>query len=244
MSNKGFVLVTGGNKGIGRACVLEFARGGFNVIIHYNSDKKSAENVKLEINSLGVKSLIVKADLSVDKERIALFSSVSKVTNSLSVLVNNAGFFDNDDGVNVSDKVSTKLFSVHATATSRLCSLLKPLMNDNSSIVNVSSIHGIFPEFHALAYSASKAAMISITQSLAKALAPIRVNCVSPGPVMTDMWDKDTDKKIIDSYINRIPLKRFAIPEEIARVIFFLSSKDASFITGSNIVVDGGMLIN
>ena len=224
-------LITGASSGIGKAIAQEFIRRGATVIVHYHKDEKTAK---------GISQNIVQADLSKEEERLKLKIQVQKITKHIDVLVNNAGFFDETDGPNVSSKSLDKLFSVHATAVIRLCSLLHPLMNNNSNIINISSIHGIHSRPHAIGYSASKAATHSITVGLAQCYAPIRVNTVSPGPVFTPMWGNTT--KDIKVAGEKSLLKRFGKPEEIAKVVAFLASEDASYITGTNIIVDGGTL--
>lgn len=184
---------------------------------------------------------MIKSDISKESDRINLKKETLNITKKLDILVNNAGFFDESDGPNVSADVIDKLFEIHATATLRICSLLYPLMNKQSSIINISSIHGIHSQTHALAYSASKAAMNSITEGLAQAYTPIRVNTVSPGPIETPMWGNN--KKLIKEVSKGILLKRFGKPEEVAKVVAFLASDDSSFITGTNIIVDGGSLL-
>jgi 3-oxoacyl-[acyl-carrier protein] reductase len=225
-------LVTGASRGIGKAIAKELSSRGATVIAHYYSNEKSARAVSKHA---------VKADLSKEKDRLALKVQVQKITKRIDILVNNAGFFDETDGPDVSSDSLDKLFSVHATAVLRLCSLLHPLMDNNSSIINISSIHGIHARPHAIGYSASKAAMHSITQSLAQCYAPIRVNTISPGPVFTPMWG-DTTRNIKIAGEKTL-LKRYAMPEEIAKVVAFLASDDASYITGINLPVDGGTLM-
>lgn len=237
-----FALITGASRGIGKAIALEFAKKGATVIITYHSDSSAAEIVCREVKKLGSKCYSIKADLSEEKERLNLKKSVLKITNRIDILVNNAGIFDDTDGTDASLDTLNKLFALHSIAVARLCSLFRPLLSKQASIINISSIHGVHARPHAMAYSASKAATLSITQSLAQELAPIRVNTVSPGPVETDQWGND--KKLMNSVSQKILLKRFGQPEEIAKVVAFLASDDASFITGTNIIVDGGNLLN
>ena len=238
-----YALVTGASKGIGKAVALDLAKSGVNIIIHYNSDKKSAEELSQEIKKIGRESFFFSAELSQESERKKLVEFIKSKTSKLDILVNNVGYFDDNDSIDAKSEVYDKVFSVHVTAIARLCSMLKSLIPKTGSIINISSIHGIVGHPHAYIYSASKAAVISLTQSLAKELTPIRVNTVSPGAVETPMWeplDDITRKSVGDLAI----MKRFGKPEEVAKVVSFLASEDASFITGTNIVVDGGRLIN
>ena len=225
-------LVTGASSGIGKAIAEELIKRGATVIVHYNNNKKAA--IKISKN-------IVQADLSLEEDRVKLVNQVKKLTKRIDILVNNAGFFDETDGPDIKSENLDKLFSLHVVAALRLCSLLHPLMNDNTAIINISSIHGVHARPHAIGYSASKAAIISITESLAQCYAPIRVNAVSPGPIFTPMWGDTT--RNVKSAGEKTLLKRFAKPEEIAKVVVFLASDDSSYITGANIIVDGGALL-
>jgi len=240
-SNK-FALITGASKGIGRSIAIELAKKGAILIIQYNSDQKGAKKVCKEIEALGSKAYSFQADLTKEKDRLKLKEEILNVTKKLDVLVNNAGLFKDTDGPSASVETLEKLFSIHAINIVRLCNLLYSSLSKDESIINISSIHGIMARPHALAYSASKSATHSITQSLAQAYAPIRVNTISPGPVETDMWVEES-LKIKKSVAQRTLLKRFAKPEEITKVVAFLASQDSSYITGANIVVDGGALL-
>ncbi len=234
-----FALVTGASRGIGKAVALELAKKGATVIVHYHTH--SSDATCKEITKHSSKSYAIKANLASEQERRNLKKSVKKITGRVDILVNNAGIFDETDGADTSAETLNNLFALHAVAVARICALFKPILSKDASIINISSIHGIIARPHAMAYSASKAATHAITQSLAQAYAPIRVNTVSPGPVETDMWGND--QRLIRAVSKDILLKRFGKPEEVAKVVAFLASSDASYMTGANIVVDGGTLL-
>jgi 3-oxoacyl-[acyl-carrier protein] reductase len=236
------VLITGANTGIGKAIALDLARRGATVIIHYYKDQALADKVCKEIKSYGSKAYSVQADLIDENARVKMAKELLKFTKKLDILVNNAGSYFDDDGLNISAANLSNYFAIHTIAPLRLAVLLHPIMHNKSTIVNISSRQGIVPRHDFLGYGASKAAMHSITQSLAQGYAPIRVNTVSPGPVETAMWKGD-DKKTKDAAAQKTILKRFAKPEEIAKVVAFLASDDSSYITGANIIVDGGALV-
>jgi len=240
-SNK-FAFITGANKGIGRAIAIELAKKGAIIIIQYNTDQAGAKKVCKEIDAIGSKAYSFQADLTKEKNRLKLKENILNITKKLDVFVNNVGLFEDDDGTSASVETLEKLFSIHAITVVRMCNLLYPLLSKDASIINISSIHGIIARPHATGYSASKSATHSITQSLAQAYAPIRVNTISPGPVETSMWTNESSQ-IKKSVAQRTLLKRFAEPEEIAKVVVFLASQDSSYITGTNIVVDGGALL-
>jgi 3-oxoacyl-[acyl-carrier protein] reductase len=235
-------LVTGANTGIGRAIALELGLRGVTVIVHYYKDPASAKIVCSKIKSFGSQAYFVHANLTEEKDRVNLAKNILKITKKLDILVNNAGCYYDDDGLNISPENMQNYFALHTIAPLRLAVLLRTIMNNKSSIINIASRQSVVPRHDFLGYGASKAAMHSVTQSLAQGFAPIRVNTVSPGPVETDMW-KDDDKKTKDSAAQKTILKRFAKPEEIAKVVAFLASQDASYITGANIIVDGGALV-
>jgi 3-oxoacyl-[acyl-carrier protein] reductase len=235
-------LVTGANTGIGKAIAFELGKRGATVIVHYYKDSSSAEKVCKEINSYGSKAYSIQADLIEEKARVIFVKEVLKKTKKVDILVNNAGCYYDNDGLNISPENFQNYFSLHTIAPLRLSVMLHPIMNKNSTIINIASRQSVVPRHDFLGYGASKAAMHSITQSLAQGYAPIRTNTVSPGPVETDMW-KDDDKKTKDSAAQKTILKRFAKPEEIAKVVAFLASDDSSYITGANIIVDGGALV-
>ncbi len=234
-------LVTGASSGIGKAIALELAKHGADLIITYNTNSKGAEDISKKIRLLSGHAYVIKSDLSKESDRLNLKKEIYKITKKLDILVNNAGFFNENDGPDLSSGEMEKIFSVHAIATLRVCSMVHPLMNKNSSIINISSIHGVHPQAHTIVYGASKSAMNSLTISLAQTYAPIRVNTISPGYTETPMWGND--KKLIKKLAKETLLKRFGSPEEIAKVALFLASEDSSYITGANIIVDGGALI-
>jgi len=237
------VVVTGGSTGIGKAICLEFAKNGFNVVIDYASDDKTANDALREVSTFS-EGIAVKADITDEKQVKILFEKAKKHFGRVDVLVNNAGimgekdFFEsrkNDwlDVINV-DLIGTVLCSKEAAKLM--------LRQKSGKIVNISSIRGI-PEYvreGALAYGAAKAGIINFTKGLAKVLAPhVNVNCVAPGPVDTGIFRR-TSAKIQKETIDKTALKRAAKPEEIAKAVFYLASEDADYITGTVLVIDGG----
>ena len=235
------VLITGGSKGIGRSTAIEFAKHGYNVVINYHSDvNKANDTEKYILEKYDVNVLSIKADLCSEYEINNMVEKVIDIFGHIDVLVNNAGIaidciVDDKTKENFLKTLDTNL--VGPFLLSRKCS---KYMNNNSSIINVSSTNGIDTYYeYSLDYDASKAGLISLTNNLSQIYAPIRVNAVCPGWVMTDM-NKELDDEYIKEESDKILLGRFAEPEEIAKVIYFLASDDASYINNSVIRIDGG----
>ncbi|MBI2192894.1 MAG: glucose 1-dehydrogenase [Planctomycetes bacterium] len=236
-------LVTGGGTGIGRACTLALAREGAAVIVNYSRSRDDAEQTALEARGRGARALAVQASVASDSEIRALMERVESEFGRLDILVNNAGttsFVPHEDLDGLTEEKWDEVMAVNvkgAFFASRAAVKLM-LRNDGGSIVNVASIAGTTGLGSSVAYCASKAAMLSITKSLARVLAPrIRVNSVSPGLVMT-RWVSGWDR-FIEANVRATPMQRAAQPEDIADAVVFLST-GTSFITGQNLIVDGG----
>lgn len=220
------VLITGGNTGIGKATAEEFLKKGYSVLITYLNGKVQK----------GV--VAIKADLTKKKDIDKIVNVVKK--SGLDVLVNNAGIVKHSKLRNLDLEQWKKTFEINLFGTYNLTKSLVGIMK-KGRVINLASIRGVSGNNHDMDYSASKAGIINLTQSLAKELAPrICVNSVSPGITKTKMIKnyKKTKKRIKKLTL----LKRIANPTEIAKVIVFLGSEDASYITGQNIIVDGGYL--
>ena len=241
MTNK-VVLITGASRGIGKSCALEYAKNGYNVVINYNTSVKEATELKEYIlQKYDVDVHIIKADLTNENDIDNMVKNVIDTFGKIDVLVNNAGIaidclVEDKTKENFIKTLDTNL--IGPFLLSRQCSKYMP---KGSSIIMVSSTNGIDTYYpYSLDYDASKAGLISLTNNLSQVLAPnIRVNSVAPGWVMTDM-NKELDDEYIKDESSKILLNRFATPEEIAKVIYFLSSEDASYINNTVIRVDGG----
>lgn len=235
------VLITGGSKGIGKSTCIKFASMGYNVVFNYNTSLDDALKLSNDIkNNYNVDCLAIKCDLSNEKEIMNMVEIVKSKYNNIDVLVNNAGIAI--DSI-VEDKTKDnfiKTLDVNLIAPFILSREMAKIMT-NGSIINVSSTNGIDTYYpYSLDYDASKAGLISLTNNLSQIYAPnIRVNAVAPGWVMTDM-NKELDEKYIKEESDKILLNRFATPEEIANVIYFLASDEASYINNSVIRIDGG----
>jgi len=234
------VLITGASRGIGKSIAIEFAKNGYDVIINYVSNEEEARKTLEKVKKYSDNSTIIKCNISNEEQVKEMANKVKEKYGKLDYLVNNAAVAN--DGVFL-DKTKEDFVKVYETnlVGSFLCTkYLSKLMNEKSSIVNISSTNGIDTYYpYSADYDASKAALISLSNNLAVELAPIRVNTICPGWVNTDM-NKELDSEYKKSEEERILLKRFAEPEEIAKTVFFLCSDNASYINKSIIRVDGG----
>ena len=242
-------LVTGGASGIGRAIVLSLAKGGFDIAINYSRSEAKARETEQLARDAGAEAFLVKADVSSEASVASMMATVDTVFGGrLDVLVNNAGTtsdvppvrfetmsvedFDNVFAVNVR---GTFLVTKHATRLLR--------MRPHANIINMASIVGLRPGPQPLPYSASKAAIISMTQTLAGALGPsIRVNALAPGWLEGEWMERtlgDNYDRLMERRAKATPLKRCATPEDVGAAALTLVTA-FGFTTGQTIVVDGG----
>lgn len=233
------VLVTGSSSGIGASTIIKYASNNYNVIITYANNIEEAEKLNNEIKKYNVDSLIIKCDISKENDIDNLYNEIKNKFNTIDVLVNNAGICKDDLFENKNKNDFMKILEVNLVGTFLVSKKISQIINNNGSIINIASTNGIDSYYeYSLDYDASKAGVINLTHNLANHYSPnIRVNCICPGWVDTPM-NKDLDK---EDYLKSILLNRFASPEEIANVIYFLSSDEASYINDSIIKVDGGV---
>lgn len=238
------VLVTGASRGIGRAVAIKFAKLGANVIIDYHKNDQDAEIVKSIIESYNVKCLLIKADISIEKEIKEMVNKAIKEFGRIDILINNAGIaidlpFEERRAKHWLETLNTNLIGMFLTSKYVSVHMLK---QNYGKIVNMSSTNGMnvtSPE--SIDYDASKAGIISLTRNLACQFAPvINVNSIAPGWVDTDM-NQELSKEFVDKEREKIFLKRFAQPEEIANLVTFLASDESRYINGETIKIDGGM---
>ena len=223
-------LVTGGARGIGRAITERLAEGGWKVVATYNTGLDQARQLA---RTHGVE--IRQVDLADRAESLDFARRISEEF-SFDGLVNNAGILEKEPLGEMTLDAWDRTFEVNVTAPLILAQAIGPHMSRGASIVNIASIDAYIGSFRSFAYSASKAALVSVTRSLANVLGPrgVRVNAVSPGWVDSGI--------LAESYeaASLTPLGRNGSPLDIARTVAFLLSDDASFITGTSIVADGG----
>ena len=241
-------LVTGSGRGLGRAIAIELAKSGYDIVINYNSSEKRALKVKEEVENYGVKGLVIKCDISSEEEVKSMIDDIVKMFGKIDVLINNAAVcFDSlFDDKNVTN--FKKTMDVNVIGTFLVSKYVGDIMYKNryGKIVNVSSTNGINTYFPmCLDYDASKAAIISLTHNLAMQYAPyVNVNAVAPGFIATETEVNNMDEEFIKSEEEKIFLRRIGKEEEVAKVIRFLVSDDASYINNEVIRIDGGMYGN
>jgi 3-oxoacyl-[acyl-carrier protein] reductase len=237
LKNK-IAVITGSSRGIGRATAILFAKEGAKVVINYKTNKKEAESVVKEI---GVENcLLVQADISKEEGVKRLVKDTLDKFGKIDILINNAGEIIRPGDWKTDIETWQKTIDVNLTSAWLMIREMAPLMQKHGAIINLTSTVGLLGSQYVLAYSCAKNAIVALTKSFAKELAPsIRVNAVAPSNVMTDMT-KSAGEELIERMKQNTPLKRIAKPEELAKAILFLASDDASYITGEILVVDGG----
>ena len=241
------VLVTGGSRGIGKACVELFLKAGANVAFTFNSAKKEADNIVSDY----IKSSKIKCyglNLADSNEIERKLSHILSDFSSIDVLVNNAGIWKEAAIDKMTIEEWNEMMNINLTSTYLITKLLVPKMKENrfGRIINIASTAGQRGEAFHSHYAASKGGMISLTKSLASELGEfnITVNCVAPGWVITDMTTGSlSETEIYKKVLTDIPLKKIAQPEEIAGPVLFLASQLASHITGEILNVNGGSVL-
>ena len=237
-------LITGASRGIGASIALDLASHNCNVCINYNNSEKEAKELKKEIeNKYAVEAMVIKADMTKEDEIKLMIDKVIERFHRIDILVNNAGIAIDST---IEDKTVTnfkKILNTNLIGPFVISKYVAKYMLERKegTIINISSTNGIDTYYsYSLDYDASKAGLISLTHNLAEYYAPyIRVNCVAPGWVNTEM-NKELDIDYIKEEEKNIYLNRFAECSEIAKVVTFLASHDASYINGEIIRVDGG----
>ena len=238
------VLITGASGGIGEALCRDFAKAGYDVVIHYNSSQESALKLQTELEeSYKVKAVPIKADLKNSEDVKAMAETAINAFGKIDVLVNNAGVAYFSLFQLADDNKVRELFEINLMSAMNLTKEILPSMIKNQwgRVINISSMWGIAGASCEVHYSASKSALIGFTKALAKEVGPsgITVNCIAPGYIDTKMnscIDEDSTKEIVDC----TPVGRKGQPEDVSPLAVFLSDDKASFITGQVISVDGG----
>ena len=230
-------LVTGSSSGIGRAIALRLSRDGYRLLLHYNRNAKGVEETHGLIHAAGGEAEVAHFDV---RDPAAIESALKAY--DIEILVNNAGLHIDTLAGLMSDESFDEVMKTNAYGPfyiMRLC-LRKMLRQRRGCIVNISSLAGQIGNAGQINYAASKAALIAMTKSLAMEVGSrgIRVNAVAPGLIETEMIE---NIPVLDSLVARIPLGRVGQADEVAGAVSFLCSKDASYITGHTLSVNGGL---
>lgn len=240
------VLITGASRGIGREIATKFAQNGYNIIINYNKSLAKAQSLAKELEKYQVRTLLYKADVSIEEEVISMVRESLKLFGHIDVLVNNAGVALSKILQETSNSEIQKIFGINTFGTINCAKAVVPDMISQKAgkIINISSIWGKVGASMETIYSASKGAVIAFTLALAKELAPskISVNCVCPGVIETDMMASFTDTEKNEIKLNT-PMMRLGTTKDIADAVYFLASDSANFITGQVLTVDGGFVL-
>lgn len=236
------VLVTGASRGIGKAIALLAAENHAHVVINYNKNENAAAELVDMIHGKGFFASMIKADVSSEDEVKNMFSSIKEKHSRIDVLVNNAGLMRNSLLALTSTELFDHTIDVNLKGTFLCTRYASNMMRKQKAgrIINISSIVGLQGYEGQTVYSASKAAVIGFTRSAAKELGRygITVNAVAPGLIETDLI-KDMKPDVRDKMLSNISLGRIGTPEDVAKVVLFLSSDLASYVSGSVIAVDG-----
>ena len=239
------VLVTGSSNGLGREIIKKYAINNYNVVITYNNDYNSAKELEKELKDIyNTNCLVIKCNLSYEEEIKDMIDKIISKYKTIDVLVNNASIAIDTTFEDKTKDNFMKILEINLVGTFLVSKYVSKIMLEQKqgNIINISSNNAIDSYYvESLDYDASKSGIISLTHNLASYLSPyIRVNCICPGWIDTNM-NKSLDDSFRKKEEDKILLKRFATPQEIANVVYFLSSEDASYINDSIIKVDGGV---
>jgi len=239
-------IVTGASRGLGRAIALELAEKGADIVVNYAGSKQRAEEVVEEIKSLGRRSFAVQADVSSEEDVKNMVKKTIDEFGQLDILVNNAGITKDNLLMRMKEDEFDQVININLKGVF-LCTkaVTRQMMRQRrGKIINVASIVGVRGNPGQANYVAAKAGVIGLTKTTAQELASrnILVNAVAPGFITTDMTDVLTEEQR-ETILSLVPLARLGKPEDVARVVRFLASEDADYITGQTIHIDGGMVM-
>lgn len=239
-------LVTGSSRGIGRAIALELGREGYSVCVNYIQHRQAAEAVAAELRAIGCEAMAIQADVADGRAVAAMVREAERRLGNISLLVNNAGIAGQAQFQDISDEMWDRYLAVNlGGARNTIRAVLPHMLSEKSGcIINISSIWGLRGASCEVAYACTKAGLIALTRSLAAELGPsnIRVNCVAPGVIDTDMVQV-LGQSTLQDLAEQTPLGRLGTPQDIAHAVAFFASDRASFLTGQVLTADGGFIV-
>jgi 3-oxoacyl-[acyl-carrier protein] reductase len=239
-------LVTGGSRGIGRACCERLAEAGASVAVNYRTNETAARETERLITAVGAKAVVVQADVAKEAEVAQLMIDVEAALGPIDLLVNNAGIFDYLSHAETTAESWQRTLDSNLTSAFHVIWAVKDGMMERGygRIVNVSSISALAPRPMSIAYAVSKAGMIALTQSVAEPLAAhnVRINAVAPGLIDTEII-RGVDQDRLDVLVAATPLGRIGNVRDVADSVLFLLSDLSSFTTGQTIVCSGGRVM-
>ena len=246
LSSEHVALITGASRGIGKAVAIRLGLAGARVVVNYNSGKSEATEVVNIINANGGEAISLGADIRDEDQVLAMFQQIIKLWGRIDVLVNNAGIRKDKLLMRMTTAewdsvIDTNLKGAYICSKIALAHMVR---QRRGRIINMSSVIGLSGNPGQANYAASKSGLIGLTKTIAREVATrnVTVNAVAPGYIMTNMVE-DLADDLKDLVKSRIPMNRFGSPDDVAGLVVFLSTDDASYITGQIIGVDGGLAI-
>lgn len=239
-------LVTGGSRGIGRACVEMLARHGASVAVNFRSRAEDAQDAVQAVKSAGQRAIAVQADVTNEAQVASMIQTVEKELGPVDLLINNAGVFHFVTHEQTTLEIWNQTLACNLTGVFLVTWAVKQRMIERGfgRIVNMSSISALRARQNAIAYAASKAGVTGFTKSVAEALAGhnVRVNAIAPGLIQTEILD-GVDPAALDEIVASTPLGRIGTPGDVAELARFLLSEESRFMTGQTLVVSGGRVM-
>jgi len=237
-------LITGGSRGIGEAIAKRYAEQGASVAFTYRSSEERAKKIEAELQAMGVKAKGYKSDASSYEQAEALVKDVLEEFGQVDILINNAGITRDNLMLRMTEEQWDQVMETNLKSVFNLTKqIIRPMMKNRSgSIINMSSVVGVFGNAGQANYAASKAGMIGFSKSIAKEIGSrgIRCNSVAPGFIETDMTD-ELNEKTKEAFLASIPMKRLGDPNEVADVCVFLGSDMSKYVSGQTISVCGAL---
>lgn len=241
MKLKGKVaFVTGASRGIGKSIAIELAKAGLNVAVGFIEYNEGANDTCSCISKYNVKSIPCRIDLSLRKSIKSAINQIEESLGQIEILVNNAGIHIKNDFLKISDNEWDYIFAINLRGAFICCQLTIPkmLINNYGKVINISSIAGQRGGIYSIPYAATKAGLINLTRSLARLYSKynIQTYCIAPGLVKTDI----SSSIDFEEELKKIPANRIASPDEVAKLVLFLCSEDANYLTGQTFNINGG----